>query len=625
MKDIEQEGLKSKNAFVLLRRIIKFVRPFFALLTLLLIVNSIFSVLSAISIAAIIKPVFQILFEENIPLEIASSDAGFLENLKDEFYVFMNSLFVVEGNTKATLLNLSFLIISVFLAKNVFKYWGQILSVKFEQGFLKNLRDNLFRKLTSLSVDFFSKRKEGSIISIITNDVGVINSTTVSSFTHFFRELVQVLVFLFYLISISTNLTMIAFSTSIISLLLLRFSMKYLRKYASRMQSSMASYTSILNETIYGIRIVKAFNAESNSDRRFEDETKRFVRSAVKERKIISLIPSINEMFAILALCVVFFVGGSDVLAGKMKADDLMVFLFTLFAIMSPIVTVTNSIAQFQRGFVATERVLDILDQEPTVEDGKEKIEKFTDKIIVNNLHFNYENGTSVLRNTSFEIKKGKKTAFVGLSGSGKSTMLDLLIRFYDPISGEINIDGRNIKDFNIKDYRSLYGIVTQDSLLFNDTIANNIRYGLQDINLEEIENAAKLANADHFIRSFPDGYDTIVGDRGIKLSGGEKQRIAIARSLVRNPEILLFDEATSSLDSESEKVVQDAIDKSLKDKTAVIVAHRLATIINCDEILVFDKGEIAEKGNHYELLEKNGIYRMLYDIQFARKKLSKE
>ncbi len=619
----EFEGLKSKNIFVLLRRLLKFVKPFFGLLAMLLVVNSIYSILSAISIAAIIKPVFQILFEENVPVELAPASAGLLESLKNNFYYYMNSLFVVKGDIAATLFNLSLLIILLFLAKNIFKYWGQIISVNFEQGLLKNIRDSLFRKLTSLSVDFFAKRKEGNIISIITNDVSVINNTTVNSFTNFFREIVQVFVFIFYLVSISPQLTLIAFSTSIISLSLLRLSMKFLRRYASRMQSSMASYTSILNETIYGIRIVKAFNAETSSDKRFENETKRFVRSAVKERKIISFIPSINEMFAILALCVVFFVGGKDVLSGTMKADELMVFLFALFAIMSPIVAVTSDITKFQRGFVATERVLEILDQEPTVIDGKEKIETFDQSIDVKNVSFSYDNKTQVLKNVSFKINKCKKTAFVGLSGSGKSTMLDLLIRFYDPVNGDIFIDDRNIKTLNTQDYRSLFGIVTQESMLFNDTIANNIRYGLENISQDDIENASKLANAHSFITKFPEGYNSIVGDRGVKLSGGEKQRIAIARALIRNPYVLLFDEATSALDSESEKIVQNAIDNSLENKTAVIIAHRLATIINCDEILVFDNGEIAERGNHFELIEKNGIYKKLYDIQFAKKSLS--
>ncbi len=618
----EKEGLESKSMYVLLRRVAKFVKPFFALLGLLLIVNAIFSILSAFSIAAIVKPVFQILFQENVPLDISSPDAGLLETMKNDFYGFMNSIFVVPGDMHATLLKLSVFIIILFLAKNIFKYWGQVISVKFEQGVIKHIRDNVFGKITSLSVDFFSKRQEGSIISIITNDVSVLNSTTINAFTKFFREIVQVLVFLFVLVSISTYLTLIAFSTSIISLILLRLSLKYLRRYASRMQISMANWTSILNETIYGIRIVKAFNAEKISDRRFSDETDRFVRSAVKERKVISLIPSINEMFAILALCVVFFVGGSDVLAGKMKPDDLMTFLFVLFAIMAPIVSVTNAVAKFQRGFVAAERILAIIDEKPSVESGKEIVDSFNDAIEVKNLSFSYENGSHVIKNSSFKIQKSQKIAFVGLSGSGKSTMLDLLIRFYDPDSGEISMDGKNIKDLNLESYRSLFGIVTQESMLFNDTVANNIRFGDENVSREDIENAAKLANAYDFISAFSNGFDTYIGDRGVKLSGGEKQRIAIARALIRNPYILLFDEATSALDSESEKTVQNAINRSLKDKTAVIVAHRLATIIDCDEILVFDKGEIVERGNHFELIEKNGVYRKLYDIQFARKEI---
>jgi subfamily B ATP-binding cassette protein MsbA len=296
-----------------------------------------------------------------------------------------------------------------------------------------------------------------------------------------------------------------------------------------------------------------------------------------------------------------------------------MLFLFSLFSIMSPIATVINNISVIQRGFVAAERVFEIIDKKPTVQTGLEEISTFDNSIEIKNINFKYEEQL-VLKNISFTVPKSEKIAFVGSSGSGKSTMLDLIIRFYDPNEGAILIDGRKITDLTIASYRSLFGIVAQETILFHETIANNIRYGFEHATMDTIIESAKIANAYNFIMAMPNGFNTLVGDRGVTLSGGEKQRIAIARALVRNPRILVFDEATSALDTESEKVVQEAINNSLEQRTAIIVAHRLSTIIDCDNILVFDKGTIAESGTHSELLAKNGIYKKLYEIQFNDK-----
>jgi subfamily B ATP-binding cassette protein MsbA len=383
------------------------------------------------------------------------------------------------------------------------------------------------------------------------------------------------------------------------------------------MQNAMADFTSVLQEAVSGIRVVKGYNAEDRTNKQFEAQTSRYVKSAIKYERIIALIPSINEVFAILALCVVFYVGGAAVINGEMRGDDLMLFLFSLFAIMAPTVQLINNLGRFQRGIVSAERLFGILDQEPTVQTGEGIITGFNSEISVNNVTFAYDSEV-VVKNADFKIEKGKKIAFVGASGSGKSTMLDLLIRFYDPTSGSIIVDGKPIRDLSIESYRSLFGIVAQENILFNDTVANNIRYGQPDATMEEIEEAAKIANAYEFISHLPKGFDTIIGDRGVMLSGGERQRVAIARALIRNPYVLIFDEATSALDAESEKIVQRAMTESLKNRTAVLVAHRLATIIDCDEILVFNKGEIVERGTHKQLLANNGVYKKLYDIQFS-------
>jgi subfamily B ATP-binding cassette protein MsbA len=610
----------------MLLRIYGFARPFYGLFFLALVLNIVFSTLTAVSIS-LIKPVIQILFgtgESAAAEVIPNAQLTILEEWKNSFFEFIRYLVETPGDMETSLIKLSGLIILVFILKNLFKYLGSVVGIKVQEGIVKEIRDSVFGKLNSLSVDFFSKRKGGSLISIITNDITIVNQSTIMSMTQLLRESTQVIFFLFLLLSISPYLTFIAFSASIISLLLIRVAMKYLRRYAARMQTAMADFTSVLEETISGIRAIKAYNSEDQAVGKFKEQTGKYVKSAVKHQKVITLVPAFNEIFAILALCVVLFVGGSQVLNGSLLADDLMLFLFSLFTIMKPISNVIQFVSKFQRGFVAAERVFTIIDAEPSVENGDETIDSFDNKIEIQNVDFAYEDNT-VINNATFTIEKGKKIAFVGPSGSGKSTMLDLVIRFYDPRAGSIKIDGKDIKDFKINSFRSLFGIVSQETALFNDSIEENIRFGGENLDEKTIEESAKIANAFKFIDVLPDRFNTKVGDRGVMLSGGERQRVAIARALARNPQILIFDEATSALDSESEKIVQQAINKSLKDRTAIIVAHRLATIIDCDSIFVFDKGKIVESGSHEELLKMDGVYRKLYDIQFATEALGEK
>lgn len=605
------------SSFKIILRVAGFIKKFKFLLFLQIVLNTIFSIFNTITFT-LIYPILEIIFSNSDSAKASTSIVNPLSNINDTFLIFITNL--IDSPDKFTeLLNISMLIVFVFLSKNIFKYLSGVVSTKLEEGVIKSVRDSIFQKLTSLSVDFFTKNKQGNLISIITNDVSVLNATTLNSFTIFLREIIQIILFLFLLFSISIKLTLIAFSTSLISLLLIKFAVKYLRRYASRMQSAMSDYTTTLSETISGIRVVKAYNAENSTNNRFMNDTLKYVRSAIKHKKIIELLPVFNEFFAILALCVVLFIGGSEVISGNMEPGKLMLFLFYIFAIMSPIATVVNAVSKYQHGIVTAQRIFSILDEIPSVISGKDKISEFRDSIEIKDVEFAYTEKT-VIDKANFKIEINKKIAFVGSSGSGKSTMLDLLIRFYDPVKGDIFIDGKNIKDLDASSYRGLFGIVSQENILFNDTVMNNIRYGYEQATEEDIINAAKKANAYNFIMNMPDGFNTQIGDRGVTLSGGERQRIAIARSLLRNPKILVFDEATSALDSESEKIVQSAINQSLEDKTAVLVAHRLATIIDCDEIFVFDNGKIIERGTHNQLLEKKGIYAKLYEIQFNEK-----
>lgn len=575
-----------------------------------------FSVLSTVTII-VIQPVLEALFnpESMNSHPLLSNNESISVAIKQWF--FTTVLDIVQSDSHSTtLLHLGLLILFLFILKNLTKYLGNNVNVRLGEGISKSIRDQLFKKMMSLSMDYFNRSKVGDNISFITNSVATMNGAVSPIFLTVFRQPIEIALFLAVLFSYSPFLTMIAFSTSIGSLLIIKLSTKAIKMYASRMLFSMHALTSLIQEMISGIRLVKTTASEDKATHQFEQETQRYVKASVKNQKLVDLVPVLNEILAISALCAVLYVGGNQVYDKELKPQELMTFLFALFSIMSPIAQLTNTPAVIQKGIVAAETVFDIIDQQPTVKNGNTSIHTFTSSITVDNLHFSYDGNHEVLHDINLNIDKGKTIALVGQSGSGKSTMSDLIVRLYDPNKGSICIDGINIKEFSIEEYRQLFGIVSQDSFLFNDTIAENICFGKNIISEDEMIYAAKMANAHDFIMSLPMGYQTKIGDRGVLLSGGQKQRLAIARALVRKPQILIFDEATSALDAESEHLVQEAIHNLLHGRTALIIAHRLSTIIDADCIYVFDNGSIAESGTHKELLEKGGIYFRLCSLQ---------
>ena len=575
-----------------------------------------FSVLSTVTII-VIQPVLEALFnpESMNSHPLLSNNESISATIKQWF--FTTVLDIVQSDSHSTtLLHLGLLILFLFILKNLTKYLGNNVNVRLGEGISKSIRDQLFRKMMSLSMDYFNRSKVGDNISFITNSVATMNGAISPIFLTVFRQPIEIALFLAVLFSYSPFLTMIAFSTSIGSLLIIKLSTKAIKMYASRMLFSMHALTSLIQEMISGIRLVKTTASEDKATHQFEQETQRYVKASVKNQKLVDLVPVLNEILAISALCAVLYVGGNQVYDKELKPQELMTFLFALFSIMSPIAQLTNTPAVIQKGIVAAESVFDIIDQQPTVKNGNNSIHTFTSSIAVDNLHFSYDGNHEVLHNIHLNIDKGKTIALVGQSGSGKSTMSDLIVRLYDPNKGSICIDGINIKEFSLEEYRQLFGIVSQDSFLFNDTIAENICFGKNIISEDEMIYAAKMANAHDFIISLPMGYQTKIGDRGVLLSGGQKQRLAIARALVRKPQILIFDEATSALDAESEHLVQEAIHNLLHGRTALIIAHRLSTIIDADCIYVFDNGSIAESGTHKELIEKGGIYFRLCSLQ---------
>jgi ATP-binding cassette, subfamily B, bacterial MsbA len=595
-------------------RILRFVLPFRLLLAWSLVLGALFSILTTISIA-FVEPIFQVLFNQS-RVSTIPADASMLERAKFGFYNAIATHVLATGSREEALMRLGGMIVLIFVAKNIVKYASVTVNTLLNEGMMRRIRDDVFGKMLALSTDYFVKNRTGALVSIIANDAATMQGSITPATTTLVREPLQIVIFITALIAISPFLTLMAFATSAVALVLIRVATKVLRRYAERMQDATANYTAVLQEAIAGIRIVKAFSMEPRVLALFTAQTRRYASTAGNYQRAYDIVPAVSEVFAILALAVVLFVGGREVFAGRMQSQELMTFLFMLFSVMSPITNLANLPGQVTRGIVAAETVFRVLDSEPSVQPGERIAPSFERELEVRGVHFAYAE-KPILTDLNLRVSKGRKIALVGASGSGKSTFCDLVIRLYDPQRGSITLDGTDIRSFTFASYRGLFGVVSQESVLFNDTVANNIRFGFPAASDEHIRAAARTANALEFIEKLPHGFDTFIGDRGVMLSGGQKQRLAIARALVGNPAILIFDEATSALDSESEKLVQDAINHVLEDRTALIIAHRLSTILNADEILVFDDGRIVERGTHNELLNRNGAYKRLYDIQF--------
>jgi len=596
----------------LIPKIAPFVRPYWRLVILSFLANLVFSLMDA-AVLAVVDPVFRTLFSgEQAATPLANAPVGF--GLKEVFDDFIYAV-VLTPDFFDSIRNLSIFIFLLFLVRGIAKYLGRIISARIEEGIMKSIRDSLFMHVTSLSMDYFAKHKTGEIMSLLTNDVSVLNQATVQSITRLWKEVTSVLIFLGLLFSISPKLTLIALGISLLGLFLIRTATGALRRYGSRMQKAQANYTSTLQESVIGIRVLKALGVEDSMVQRFKTETAHYVRMSLRNTRISGLVPVVNDTFGILALVGVFFAGGATLAAGEIAPSSLITFLFLLFGLMSPITTIIGTITGMQRGVAAGANIATTMDTHPTIADGNDPVAAFTQAIEIRDVSFDYGSG-EVLHNVNLIIRRGETVALVGASGSGKSTMLDLILRLYDPTKGTILIDGRDIRTLREAQYRHLFGMVSQETMLFNDTVSNNIKLGGINITDDAVRTAAVVAHADEFIQRMPQGYETVVGDRGTRLSGGQRQRLAIARALVRQPEVLLFDEATSALDTESERIVQDAISDVLSDRTAVIVAHRLSTIIDADRIVVFDAGRIVEEGRHADLLALNGIYAKLHAMQ---------
>jgi len=602
----------------ILRRLLPFLKPYTGLLLLTVVLSALLSALSTASITVIL-PIMEVIFPESGATAQGTPGPAtdVLGGAKEWLLSLVQTTIIHPDDRLLSLRNLCILIIGLFLVKNIVKYVTYVMNTVVEENMMKDIRDTLFRRTVNLSLGFFNDRRSGELISIVTNDVSAMSSALTPTIGTLIREPLQAALMLLLLLAFSPTLTLIAFSSSILSIIVVRVLTRYIKRYSSRMQKALGDITSRLQETFQNIRIIKAYAAEPYETRRFRRDTAWFVRSALKHSAMVNLMNPISEIFAIAALSVVLFYGGYQVVQGTMQASELMTFLFLLFAIMQPIVAIFSIPATVQRGLVAAERVLAVMDASPSVIAGTKQAPPLRNEVQLLNVGFSYRVAQPVVRDVTLTVKRGQTLALVGPSGGGKSTLMDLVIRLYDPDNGGIYLDGVDIREFDLASYRSHFGIVTQESILFNDTVRNNISYGLDNVSEERMIAAAKAANAYEFIMRLPDGFDTSIGDRGVLLSGGQRQRLAIARALVRDPQVLLFDEATSALDTESEMLVQEAINNLLVDRTAIVIAHRLSTIKHAHMIAVVENGAIVEYGRHDELIALGNLYKRLYEVQF--------
>ena len=544
-------------------------------------------------------------------------------NLNEQLNFLIQNL-IGKGTQLEQIKRLCILLGVIFLSKNILFYISNLIMAYVQNNVITKIRIKLFQHISTLSLSFFNNNKTAELSSILIRDIAGMRVAFSQSLQKIIIEPISVISFLFLLFIINFKFTILVI---IIIPLSGFFSYKVgqsIRRKSKRSSVQSAGILNIIKETLSNIKIVKIFNLENEENEKFVKENNKYFNLIFKQSRLSNLLTPINETIGLIVGVLLIWFGGISVLQqGAMSSEDFIKFILLLFAMLQPIRKLANVNVLFQNGIAASERVFSVFDNHDKIPESKNafKINSFKNSINFKDVNFKYEGQDSlILDNINLEICKGQTVAIVGKSGAGKTTLTDLLPRFYDPISGNIFIDKINLKDLSLKNLRNLYGIVTQNVILFNDTIKNNIIHGNKNASENDINKAVKSANIQDLVEKLDNGLNTYIGENGVKLSGGEKQRLSIARALIKNPDILILDEATASLDSESEKMVHSAIDNIIKNRTVIIIAHRLSTIINADKILVMNDGKIVESGSHNELLKNNGYYKKLYDIQYDEK-----
>lgn len=544
-----------------------------------------------------------------------------VKTLLNNFNYYLGDFVVRHGQLEALSL-ISLLVVILFLLKNFTRYMAMYYLVPIRNGVVRDIRRDVYSKILSLPIGYFTDERKGDIMARVTNDVQEVEWGIMNSLEAAFREPLNIIIFLITMFTMSSELTLFVLVLLPIAGLIIGRIGKSLKKKSGLAQIKVGELLSNLDESLGGLRIIHAFTAEEKSKKRFGDINQQLFRLLNKIGRRRDLASPLSEFLGALVLTIVMYFGGRLVLGpgSSLEPSEFIAFIAIFSQLIPPAKSLTTAWYNIQKGLASSERIYHILDAPVAVKDTEhpKDIATFTNVVSYRNVSFSYRKGEqdNVLKNISLDIPFGKTIALVGQSGSGKTTLADMLPRYYDPAEGQILLDGHDLRELRIHDLRKLIGVVTQESILFNDTVFNNIAFGVDNATEEAVINAAKVANAHDFISAMPDGYHSNIGDRGGKLSGGQRQRLSIARAVLKNPPILILDEATSALDTESERLVQDALTHLMQNRTTLVIAHRLSTIVHANEIIVMNKGEIVERGTHVALLELGGYYKRLYELQ---------
>ena len=601
------------------RRILEYARPWSRYWPGYLAL-SLLSVIFGIANYALIGPVLAVLFQpETVTGAVSRPEFSLSVQYFEQMFGYLLGGVIAGGGVMRGLLFVSAALVAASLLSNLCRYLSQRIIVSMKTRLMMNVRSDLFRRISTLNVGYFSDKRKGDILSIISNDVAEVQNTVASSLHIFFREPLLVMGFLAMLFYMSPRLTIVSLVALPVSAFVISRITHNLRREAAETQVLLGRITSRFEEAISGLRIIKAFGAEHYAQRQFEADNIRHkqVSQSIANRQ--ELASPVSEFLGITVASLVLLYGGWLNIHGKLGLSwpAFVVYIGFYWRVLEPAKAIAAAYASIRRGLASGERIFAILDAENGIKEAPDAqpLASFTDKIEFRDITFDYGDGP-VLKDISFTIPRGKTVAIVGPSGAGKSTLADLIPRFWDVTAGSIRIDGRDIRSYRMADLISQLGVVTQESILFNDTVFNNISFGMEGVSEEDVVRAARIANADEFISAMPKGYQTNIGDRGQRLSGGQRQRLAIARAVLKNPPILILDEATSALDTENERLVQDALTRLMQNRTCLVIAHRISTIRDADEIIVIRDGIIVEKGTHTDLLAKGGLYSHLCSLQ---------
>ena len=602
-----------------LRHIIAYTLNYKLYVLLNIVCNIAFVVFNLLSLLLFI-PFLRLLFGETEP-QYEAPEFSLTTDWADQYFNYMMGNFVRENEELDSLLFICLIVIALFFLKNLFRYLAMFFLASVRHGVVRDLRADLFDKVVDLPIGYFSEERKGDFIARLTNDVQEVNYSVMSSLELIFRDPVSIFISLAALFFISPQLTLLSLVLMPISALVISRVSKSLKRTSVKVQQKFGELVSGIEESLSGMKIIKAFNAQRFIKQKFSESNDRYNELTIRAYRKLDLASPLSEFLGAAVMVTLVWYGGRLILSPdsqtSLDGGAFIGFIIVFSQVMRPVQAISSAYSNLNKGAAALDRIDFVMSAPITITEKPEAhdIRTFETAIRYENVGFAYGK-SAVLKNINLEIPKGKSIALVGESGAGKSTIVDLLPRFYDPTSGRITIDGLNLRDLKIDSLRNLFGIVTQQAILFNDSAFNNIAFGMENASPEAVERAARVANAHDFISQLDEGYQTNIGDGGSKLSGGQRQRLSIARAVLKNPPVLILDEATSALDTESEKLVQDALYRLMENRTSIIIAHRLSTIQHCDEILVMKDGEIIERGRHQELYDQKGVYHKLIELQ---------